>query len=495
MTPEPIFDAIVVGSGAGGAAATYRLARAGLRVLLLEKGRALPSDGSTLDVARVVRHGEFLSREPWRDGRGRTLVPEEHFNLGGKTKWYGAALLRFSPAEFAADPGHGCSGWPITAEDLAPYYEEAESLLAVRSFPCEPVLAHILGQLTRGERAWRTAPLPLALAPGILENQREAAHFDGFATVAGLKRDAENALLARVAASPRVRILTDAEVVTLLSHPDDTRRIVGVQLADGRTYHGSAVLLGAGALHSPRLLERYVAQHALAATLPAAQSIGRHLKLHLLTALVAVSHTRNTDLLRKTMLVTHAGHPHSSVQPLGFDAELIATLVPRAVPRLVAAAVGARAYGFFLQTEDGSHPDNRIIDSGRGAGSTPVIDYDSRRTRAAAAEHKRFVAGFRRSLLRAGLVSFARRIGVTGTAHACGTLAAGADTASSVVDALGRVHGLRDLYVVDGSVLPRSSRVNPSLTIFAWSLRVADLLVRRRQTALESGPDRVPRCR
>ena len=67
-------DAIVIGSGAGGAAAAYELVRAGLRVLLLEKGKALPRDGSTLDVDRVVRRGEFLSREPWVDGRGRPLV-------------------------------------------------------------------------------------------------------------------------------------------------------------------------------------------------------------------------------------------------------------------------------------------------------------------------------------------------------------------------------------------------------------------------------------
>jgi choline dehydrogenase-like flavoprotein len=81
------YDAIVVGSGAGGTATAYRLARAGLRVVLLEKGGHLPVDGSTLDFKRVVHQGEFLSREPWVDGRGRMLLPEEHFNVGGKTKW------------------------------------------------------------------------------------------------------------------------------------------------------------------------------------------------------------------------------------------------------------------------------------------------------------------------------------------------------------------------------------------------------------------------
>ena len=52
----------------------------------------------------------------------------------------------------------------------------------------------------------------------------------------------------------------------------------------------------------------------------------------------------------------------------------------------------------------------------------------------------------------------------------------GADSGDSVVDPNGAVHGLEGLYVADGSVLPRISRVNPSLTIYAWGLRVGDLI-------------------
>jgi len=65
---------------------------------------------------------------------------------------------------------------------------------------------------------------------------------------------------------------------------------------------------------------------------------------------------------------------------------------------------------------------------------------------------------------------------LAGTAHACGTLVAGEDPARSVVDRNGKVHGLDNLYVADGSILPRSSRVNPALTIYAWALRTADHL-------------------
>jgi choline dehydrogenase-like flavoprotein len=121
------FDAVIIGSGAGGSAAAYKLASAGLRVAVVEKGNELPRDSSTLDFDKVVHRGLFKSKEQWFDGRGRTFAPEEYFNVGGKTKWYGAALLRYGRHEFEADPAHQCLGWPIDYDELRPYYEEAES--------------------------------------------------------------------------------------------------------------------------------------------------------------------------------------------------------------------------------------------------------------------------------------------------------------------------------------------------------------------------------
>jgi choline dehydrogenase-like flavoprotein len=81
-----------------------------------------------------------------------------------------------------------------------------------------------------------------------------------------------------------------------------------------------------------------------------------------------------------------------------------------------------------------------------------------------------------RQLLAIGYVGLVRAIPLEGSAHACGTLVAGKDPATSVVDAAGRVHGMANLFVADGSVLPRSSRVNPALTIYAWGLRLASHL-------------------
>ena len=494
MNADP-YDVIIVGSGAGGAAAAHQLALAGVRVLILEKGAELPADGSTLDDTQVVMHGRFLSREPWLDGKGRTIFPEEHFNVGGKTRWYGAAVLRYSAEEFLDDAAYGARGWPITLADFTPYYERAERLLGVRTFAVEPGLKKILDAIGSVDRRWTSVPLPMALSERILQNPLEARHFDGFASVAHLKGDAEFNFLKPVAGLANFSMRTGSEVIALLAdenavHPGAVHtgavstqaRVCGVRLAGGEEVRAGTVMLAAGTLHSPRLLNRFLTTLKAPTGTGGFDLVGRNLKKHVLTALIAVSLWRPTDLLRKTMLTTHEDFPHSGFQPLGFDAELIATLVPRYVPRFMARIIGRHAYGFFLQTEDGASRDNRVYEESGGGQSPgkPVMDYEESRVPASLAEHKAFTRAFRRVLLRIGMVSFIQRTGITGTAHVSGTLAMGADADHAVVDANGAVFGIDGLYVVDGSVLPRSSRVNPSLSIFAWGLRVADRWLKSR---------------
>ncbi len=472
-------DVLIIGSGAGGSAAAHHLVRAGLRVALVEKGLELPRDARTLDVQQVVHEGRFKSAETWLDGRGKRFAPEEYFNLGGKTKWYGAALLRYDAREFLSDAEHQCPAWPIQDQDLTAYYAQAEQMLGVREFECEPDLSRISRRLTRTSPAWRTEALPLGLSPRIADNAVEARHFDGFASPAGLKSDAETVFLNPIRQSPNFELLTGSTVTDLVAQSGDATAIEGVRLADGRVLRARVVLLAAGALHSPRLLQRYIESAGLTARLPCYPNVGRNLKMHLLTAMVAVSPRRMSDAIRKTRLFLSTELPHSSVQPLGFDGELIGTLIPKIIPRWLARQIGNRSYGFFLQTEDGAHRDNCVRAASAASAGLPVLDYDAARTPAALAEHEQLVRRFRSALLRTGMMAFAERIGPAGTAHVSGTLTAGANPASSVVDGDGQVHGLQSLYVVDGSVLPRSSRVNPSLTIYAWSLRIAQALSSR----------------
>jgi choline dehydrogenase-like flavoprotein len=439
---------------------------------MLEKGDPLPRDGSTLDPDQVLRRGAFMSREPWCDRAGRTFYPEEHFNLGGKTKWYGAALLRFGRHEFDADPDHRCLPWPFGYAALEPYYAEAERLLEVRQFPVEEDFTRLAGALRRRDPGWRSETLAVGLAADILDWPQEARHFDGFASIRGLKSDAESCLIERTAGD--LTVVTGCEAVALLPAPKDPRAVIGVAGADGRRFTADRVLLAAGALHSPRLLQGYLERTGLTDRLPGAPLVGRHYKCHVLTALLAFGLRPVRDVLCKTALLLHADFPHSSVQTLGGN--LAEEIVRAQAPAFASAAVGPvarRAYGFFLQTEDGSHPDNRVVASRSGP---PRMDHDFGRLAQARDEHRRLVRTLSRQLLRLGYLPAAKPIPLGGTAHACGTLVTGTDPRASVVDPAGRVHGMDNLYVVDGSVLPRSSRVNPALTIYAWALRVADQL-------------------
>jgi choline dehydrogenase-like flavoprotein len=320
----------------------------------------------------------------------------------------------------------------------------------------------------------------MGLAADIAAHITEAAHFDGFASAADLKGEAERSLLSRLQSRGNFSLLVDAEVAALLGSPAAPATVTGVRLTDGRSFTAPHVFLAAGALHSPRLLSRYLRGTGLDRTLPAAAHVGANLKLHLLTAMISLSPGVKTDLIRKTTLLVNERFAHSTAQPLGFDHELIATLMPRALPLTLRRLISRRAYGFFLQTEDGSDPRNRVQDESV-SGSLPILDYDEQRLLPAAREHHAFTRALQLALARAGMVSFTRRIGLTGTAHACGSLVCGLSGADSVVDRDARVHGMQGLYVVDGSVLPRSSRVNPSLTIYAWGLRAGQRVARQFQ--------------
>src|SRR5262245_8142085 len=127
------YDVIVIGSGAGGGTLTHRLAPSGKRILLLERGEYVPREKDNWNPTAVNVEGKYQTKEVWKDRDGKPLHPHTNYWVGGNTKFYGAALFRLRREDFGEvrHAGGLSPAWPISYEELEPYYTEAERLYQV----------------------------------------------------------------------------------------------------------------------------------------------------------------------------------------------------------------------------------------------------------------------------------------------------------------------------------------------------------------------------
>jgi cholesterol oxidase len=136
-------DAVVIGSGFGGSVAAYRLAEAGLSVILLERGQAYPPDSFPRTPAQMSRAfwnpgtGLYGMFDIWRFTGCDSVVAS---GLGGGSLIYANVLLRKDEHWFVQDdplPGGGYESWPVTRADLDPHYDEVERMLGATSYPLD----------------------------------------------------------------------------------------------------------------------------------------------------------------------------------------------------------------------------------------------------------------------------------------------------------------------------------------------------------------------
>ena len=98
------YDAIIIGTGAGGGTLARHLAPSGKRILLLERGDWLPREPQCWSAADVFIDNRYVSPDTWYDGDGKPFQPQVHYCVGGATKLYGAALYRFREEDFVRAP-------------------------------------------------------------------------------------------------------------------------------------------------------------------------------------------------------------------------------------------------------------------------------------------------------------------------------------------------------------------------------------------------------
>jgi choline dehydrogenase-like flavoprotein len=514
-------DVIVVGTGMGGSTVGFALARLGRRVLFLEKGHfrfsgADPGDGRLCPY--VEDCPEVRLRRGWWphpivgsiDANRLEFFGPQGCGSGGTSSVYAAQLERFHPADFAPRahypnvPGTTLpEAWPITYENLLPYYREAEALYRVRGTddplhpdPWSPLL--VPPPLSERDQALFDSLSQLGLHPyrahvgfEFVEGCKECG---GVICPQDCKNDAGRICLMPALRQYGARILDQCEVLRLESSGRAVQKVYSRWRGQTLALSAKIVVLAAGAFLTPGLLLGSSSDAYPDGLANSSRLVGHNLMLH--TGHLLAIHqweAASKEGPRKSIALNDFyiadGKKLGTVQSVGVDVSWgnvlhhmrsVTKMAPRrwrtlTSPFLRLAAHARAAYfrdSAVLATivEDLPYHANRVIlDPSAKSGFRFEYRYTDElyeRNELIRRLIKQVLAGRHRTVVLSPLKFL-------NYGHVCGTCRFGVDPTKSVLDANNRAHDVDNLYIVDASYFPSSSGTNPSLTIAANALRVA----------------------
>jgi len=510
------YDLIIIGSGAGGGTLAHRLAPSGKRILLLERGDYLPRERENWDPLAVFVHSKYRAKETWYDSSGRAFHPGIHYYVGGNTKMYGAALFRLRKEDFGEIRHFGgiSPAWPIGYDELEPYYAQAEKLYCVHgqhgvdptdppsSQPyAYPPVSHEprIQELHDAFVRQGLHPFPLPLGVLLKEANGKPDHasacvrcdaMDGYPCLVNGKSDAQVICVDPALRNPNLTLLRNAYVERL--ETDAAGRVVSKVHVDRdgahEEYSGDIVVVSCGALNSALLLLRSANDRHPNGLANGSGLVGRNYMRHNNAAFLAISRTPNPTKFQKTLAVNDYyfrsndwEYPLGHIQMLGkshgdtIKAEA-SDWMPWA-PEMPFDVMARHSVDFWLTSEDLPHPDNRVRydRDGRVMLDLTETNLEGLRRLKAKLEGMLGALDMHHHFLPRTLY-LGKNIPIGGTAHQAGTVRFGTDPKNSVLDIDCKAHQLDNLYVVDAGFFVSIGAVNPTLTIIANALRVADHL-------------------
>ena len=520
MSRDNQYDVIIIGTGAGGGTLAYHLAPSGKRILILERGDYVAREKDNWNPQAVNVDARYNTKEIWRDIQGRDLHPHTNYYVGGNTKFYGAALFRLRQQDFGEIRHHGgiSPAWPISYNDLEPYYSQAEQLYQVHGNrgedPTEPPagkpypwpavshesrIQHLADDFASSGLTPFHTPLGIMLDE---KNPRQSPCIrcntcDGFPCLVQAKSDAQVLCVDPAVEHSNVTLLTNALVKRLETDATghEISRVVVERNGSLETYSGDIVVVSCGAINSAALLLRSANDKHPQGLANSSDVVGRHYMGHTNSVLLAISRCPNPTIFQKTLSVNdfYFGsrdfeYPMGHISFVGkLDAITLRAGAPAIAPGFTLELMAQHSLDFWLTSEDLPDPDNRVT---IGHNGKIVMAYTPNNLKA----HDQLKAHLQKTMKQntcsvhghechQGLFSrnlyVGQRIPLAGVAHQNGTIRFGHDAKTSALDINCKTHDVDNLYVVDGSFFPSSAAVNPALTIIANAMRVGDHLLQR----------------
>lgn len=482
---EP-YDVCIVGSGPAGTVLGTTLVRRGMRVLILESGRGLHAWFTDRSIRSLARY-DFTGDTDYPLSRTTSRV------LGGNSNFWTGRCERFHPSDFerhAYTPPE--NPWPITYADLDSYYDQAERLLRVRGGP------------RSGFAPPRRASLPLPPSPDISFLKHLGSvlgvTFEESATATPTKTlrifKVQREILPAFLGSERITLVMGASVTRLLAGPDGCITGAEVKGFDGTTKVARArcFVVSCGGIESPRLLLLSSSERFPNGVGNTHDRVGRGFNEHPNVSFTGtIPHSWGTLAPTNKIARTHQYYSAFRAEGLGSVLPVIrqAWVLPNHIakfrlanlPRTFVSGMGRvfRAPLFVgAGTEMSISPANRVTLSRT---QTDLFGSPIAHLIMNYSEDDRRLLDRARGLLRGWLsrlqVAGVRELEVAWSRHHQGACRMGRSPATSVVDANLRVHETPNLYVCGSEVFVTGGAMQPSLTIVALALRLADHLADR----------------